>query len=199
MLTKNEKGFTLTELMVVIGIATVLMSVSLYDYKAFTDKLALSAAAQEMAIAIRQAQTYGLNVKEATAGGGDFTRAYGIYFSTLDPYNYYIFVDKNTVNKLYDVGSGACGTALTECIEKVSLRNGVSISSITNTNGCAVTNNATALHVTFIRPKPDANINFTNGSGTPCSGQTDAKIVLTSPKGKIASTSIEITGQVYTQ
>jgi prepilin-type N-terminal cleavage/methylation domain-containing protein len=199
MLDTKEKAFTLIELLVSIAIVTILMAIILFDYRTFNDKLALSAAGQEIAIATRQGQSYGVNVRETGVGLGDFSRAYGIYFTTGDTTNYYVFVDKNTVNKLYDVGSG-CGSGSTECVEKIALRNGVYISSIRKVGSCAETNNATGLHITFLRPNPDAEIRFTNSSPVPpCINQTDAQIVLQSPKGNSLTISIENTGQVYTQ
>lgn len=189
--------------MVVLGIITVLMSTVLFNYGTFNDKVALSSAGQEMAIAIRQAQTYGLNVKEVTTGSGDFSKSWGIYFTALSPYDYYVFIDKDG-DKLYDVGSGSCGSATTECIEQFSIRNGVKISAIcayvSGVLTCPPTG-ASYLHITFLRPNPDAIVNFTS---SPASGITHtswptAGIRLLSPKNKVLDVSIEMTGQVYAQ
>src|SRR3990167_1379889 len=91
---KSGAGFTLIELMVSISIVSVIMTVVLFTYSSFNDSLALSAAGQEVASAVRQAQTYGLSVKEFSVGSEQFTSGYGIYFDPVsDPTNYYIFVD----------------------------------------------------------------------------------------------------------
>jgi prepilin-type N-terminal cleavage/methylation domain-containing protein len=79
---KITKGFTLLEMMVVLAIVSVIMAVVLFGYSAFSQNLSLSSAIQEMSVAIRQAQTYGLSVKESTVGASKFSAGYGLYFTT---------------------------------------------------------------------------------------------------------------------
>jgi len=199
----TKHGFTLAEVMVTISIVSIIMTVVLFSYREFSDKLALSAAGQEIAIAIRQAQTYGLSVKEVVSGGGNFDSAYGIYFDSTNNNtnkNYYIFADApialpNPIgNKEYDVLSG-CGSGSTECVEKFTLRDGVFISSISD---CPA---ARSMHITFFRPNPDAYIKFLNNGNQPAcstanSGADSGGIVLESPKGKKLTLTILNTGQV---
>ena len=53
------------------------------------------------------------------------------------------------------------------------------------------------LNITFKRPNPDANINFTNsGGGIVVSASPTGKIELVSPKGKTLTITVESTGQV---
>lgn len=191
-----NKGFTLAEIMVVISIVSVIMTTVLFSYSTFSDRLAISSAAQEIAITIRQAQTYGLTVREAATAGGDFTAPYGMYFNTADPTHYQLYVDKNKNNR-YDVGAG-CGTAGTECVEQGTIRNGVTISNICNSSLCPPTN-ATGLYVSYTRPNPDASIYFVNSSDATLSSDVTGKIVLTSPKGNTTTLIIESTGQVTVQ
>ena len=188
-----KKGFTLIELIVTMSIVTLLMTTVLFNYGTFNDNLAISSAEQEMAVAIRQAQTYGLNVKETAASSGQFGYAYGIYFNPQSPTDYYLFADADN-NKKYDVGSG-CGSGSTECIEKFSLRNGVRISNICDSATCYSTKN---LNITFLRPVPDAVIYLINNSdgSTYSSSVNTGKIELTSSKGKVLKVTIESTGQV---
>jgi prepilin-type N-terminal cleavage/methylation domain-containing protein len=195
-------GFTLIELMVTMSIVTVIMSVVLFSYSKFSDRLALTSAAQEMAIAMRQAQSYGLNVKESATGGGAFTSAFGFFVDPAgDPTHYIIFVDTETAvtPKTYYAGTGACGSSTTECLEKGTLRNGVVISKICDTSGaCPANFNGRALHITFLRPNPDADINFTNSNGNIISGGSEdtAVITLASPQGSTITITVEKTGQI---
>lgn len=201
-----NKGFSLVELLVSMAIATLLMSVVIFNYSTFNDNLAISSAEQEIAIAIRQAQTFGINVRETAASSGKFDSAYGIY---VDPQNsnnaIYLFVDKSEVpfgdgtnaNHKYDAGGG-CGSASTECIEKISLRNGVVVSNVCDGTSCYVDKNMT---VTFLRPNPDADIYFINNAtgAVFSSSVSTGKIELTSPKGKVLKVIVESTGQVVVE
>lgn len=199
-----HKGFTLIELLVSISIITVIMSVVLFSYGVFNDTLVLNSAVQEISIAIRQAQIYGLSVKENVGStcGTTFCAGYGIYFNLDDKTNYYIFVDQNN-NSKYD-GDSTCAAG-SECIEKDTLRNGIKISGICGkaflgSMTCPVDASVKSLNVTFLRPIPDAIIRFTNVSNVIYGPvfQT-GRIDLTSPKGKTASITIENTGQISVQ
>lgn len=197
---KLHAGFTIVEMLVSLSIVSMIMSTVLFNYSGFNDSLALNSAGREMAVAIRQAQTYGLTVKETAAGGGQFTAGYGIYFNPTDnPTTYLIFVDTNG-NKKYDVGSG-CGSGSTECIEGFTLRNGVRITGICDGNdACPPQLTVRSLSVSFLRPNPDASILFIdNGGGTAVGPSLTGKVVLTSPKGSTIKVTIESTGQVFVQ
>jgi len=192
------KGFSLVELLVVIGITSALMSVVLWDYASFNEKLSVSSAGQEIAIAIRQTQVYGINVREESVNSNEFSSAYGIYFNkTLSPNDYYIFVDKNG-DKKYNDAIGVCGGV--ECVEKIALPSGVTVDSF---EGCAPLELAESLQITFIRPKPDADINFVRDNGVippPCRSVLSGQVVLKSPRGTVYHTiSIEKTGQVLSE
>jgi prepilin-type N-terminal cleavage/methylation domain-containing protein len=191
-----KKGFTLIELLVSISIVTVIMAVVIFNYGGFNDTLALSAAEQDLAIAVREAQTYGLSVKEVSVGSGQFNAAYGIYFSPTSPSEYDVFVDKNG-NGLYDAGSG-CGSGATECLEKFIFRDGVTISAICDDTSCPPAS-ASSMQVTFLRPNPDATINFVNSGGTIVETGLTGKAVLMSPQGKTATVTIGSTGQISVQ
>jgi len=192
-----ERAFTLIELLVTISIITVIMSIVLFNYGGFTDTLALSAAEQDLAIAVREAQTYGLSVKEVSAGSGQFNSAYGIYFSSASaPTEYDVFVDKNR-NGLYDVGSG-CGSGSTECIEKFIFRNGVTVSAI-HDGGDITPSNANNMQISFLRPNPDATILFVTSGGVVVEPALTGKVILRSPKGTTATVTIGSTGQISVQ
>ncbi len=198
-ITKLIKGFTLVEVLVTLGIVTVIMSTVLFNYRTFNDSLALSSAAQEMAIVIRQAQTYGLTVKEVSIGGGQFSSAYGVYFDKrTSPQTYVLFADIDA-DRTYDAGSG-CGSGSTECVELFTFRNGVIITEVTNESGGLPEPSVEMLQVTFLRPNPDAAIYFTNNSNQIKAGPSfTGKVKLVSRGGKFATITIESTGQVLAQ
>lgn len=200
MMNISKRGFSLVEVLISVSIVGVILATILFNYGTFNDQLAISAGAQEIAIILRQAQTYGLTVKEVEVGGGGFSSAYGVYldFST-DSSNYYLFVDKDGDRK-YDVGSGCGSGAATECITRFSLRNSVRISSICDKDNNCPPGTSQKLHVTFLRPNPDATIIFANSSDvTQSVSPLTGKIRLTSLKGSTATITIESTGQISVQ
>lgn len=192
-------GFTLIELMVTIGIAVLIMTVTLFDFATFSDKLALSSAAQQIAVTIRQAQTYGLSVKEAKqSGSSTFLAGYGVYFETAsDQTHYTLFADFNKNNR-YDVGNG-CGAAVTECLQQSLLKN-VKATSLCAA-ACPPFSNAsvTGLQIMFVRPSPDAIMNFFLTSGSYVSTEIVGSVVLTSPKGNTIKVKVQSTGQIAVQ
>ena len=193
-------GFSIVEMVVSVSIVALVMAVILFSYSKFNDNLALGAAGQELAIAVRQAQVYGLTVKEVSVNSGNFNTAYGAYFDLNDLSNYYIFADTNG-DKVYNVGSG-CGSGSTECIEKIALRNGVKISQICDgVSNCppGPGGSVTNLDITFLRPNPDATINFANSGGNIKATTLTGKVVLISPRNKTLTVTIESTGQVLVQ
>lgn len=197
---KRLKGFTLVELLVTLAIATMLMTVNLFSYARFNDLLALTEAGQEIALAIRQSQTFGLNVKEVTRGGGVFTSGYGVYFDLNDLTHFYFYVDSNA-NGVYNAGSG-CGSGSTECIQMYTFKNGISISQICDGNNNCPPNpgfSVRNMSVSFLRPNPDAIINFANNGATIMAIGNTGKIVLISPKGRTSTVTVENTGQIYVQ
>lgn len=198
---QTRRGFSVIELLVSIAVGTVLLAVVVTNYYTSNDKLAIQSAAQELSIVIRQAQAYGLAVKESVTGSGAFTYAYGVYFnynSVTNASTYQLFVDRDNDN-FYDVGSGTCGALTTECVETLTLRNGIKISAIHNSLS-AIPAGATSLNITFKRPNPDAVIYFKDNSGTTILGPTTrGKVILTSPRGTTATISVDNTGQILIQ
>lgn len=202
---KFKKGFTLLEVMVCITIVGLIAGIAMFSYSAFSDNIALSSAGQEIAVEIRQAQIYGLSVKESVVGSGQFSNGYGVHISLDDPSSYYIFVDQNGNNK-YD--GGTICTSGGECVEKMSLRNNISITAVCGaafgggTLTCPPGPNVRSMDVLFLRPDPDAAIRFVNSDGTLYGAggvfQT-GQITLSSPRGKIIHVIIQNTGQISVQ
>lgn len=196
-ISKEKKyGFTLVEMLVTMSIVTVISSVILFNYSSFNDKLALTAASQEMSLVIRKAENNAINVKESTVSLGTFNHSYAVYFDLNNTSYYYLFVDKDADGR-YDAGNG-CGSNNTECVEEVLIKNGVKISNICDSTTCPPTN-ATKLYIGFLRPSLDAIIYFVDNAGNYLSTVNTGKIIISSPKGQTSTVTVEKTGQISIQ
>lgn len=189
-----QGGFTVVEILVSVGIFAIITSIVLVNNAKFNNALLLGNLAYDVALSIREAQTYGLNVRGASSGGTTlFTAGYGITFRTTTSNAYELFADLNNnhINnggnelvRTYSVSSGyaikdICGTPLgggtKQCKSNGLLSDGISLS--------------------FMRPNPDAFIRSLSGSVS----YTHAEIILVSPQGKTRMVSIESTGQISIQ
>lgn len=193
----TQKAFTLVELMVSVSIIAVITSVVFWNYGDFNDQLALSAAAQELALDIREAQTYGINVKESGVGSNQYAYGYGVHIIAGGGTGYRTFIDNNPANNQYEPVV-QCGVAPTECIRRVDFRNGIYVSNVCDATTCPAAG-ASRMNIVFIRPNPDAIIYFASGLNNFGSPVSSARIELTSPKGKVKYVKIESTGQVSIQ
>lgn len=156
----NKKGFTLFEMLVSIGIFTALTTVLLMNHGQFKSSVVLDNLAYEIALAVRQAQSYGLNVRAANISTSDYTRAFGVHFyrPSIDDDNFLLFADTSGSNNLrYD--------GVAERIEQFKLPSGIVIlkyCGVVSSTGdetiyCSDTNAAVQyLDITFRRPDPNA-------------------------------------------
>ena len=77
----KQKGFSLPELIIVIGIFVIISTVAMFNQGKLSSSVLLTNMAYEVGLAIREAQTYGIGVRSEDAGA-NFTGQYGAYFDT---------------------------------------------------------------------------------------------------------------------
>jgi len=189
VVVKANLGFSLIELVVTIGIMIAIVSVVLVNHSAFGGNILVGALAYDVGLSVRQAQVFGLSVREFGVGTNTFDIGYGVHFDSDDPTNYQIFADLDK-NKLYDISDG---------IEEVfSIRKGFSIARVCGTTvalveRCSDSDNISTLDITFIRPDPDAFIRI-DGDGATV--YQHARIVVRSPQGNEREVTVESTGQI---
>src|SRR3954470_23096081 len=92
-------GFTLIEVIIVISIFAIMSGILIANYRKFGGSLDITNLVYDVALSVREAQTYGIAVKSNTAN--TFNVAYGIHFDTAVPNSYFIFSDDNN-NGHYD-------------------------------------------------------------------------------------------------
>lgn len=138
----KNKGFSLIEMLVVITIFLLLTSVIVFNYGKFNSDIFLTNIAYEVALSIREAQSYSLSVKGFGTGEQQtFDKSYGIQFFTNSgadddkKKNFIFFVDSNN-NHVCDGGDDdVCNTGsqictMDECLSINSLARGVMVKKI---------------------------------------------------------------------
>ncbi len=180
------RGFSLIELIVVTGVLTVVTSLILANNAKFGGAITLRNLAYDIALSVREAQTYGISVRKFGSGSGQFGAGYGMHFRTSSPTSYLLYADAVNQNGLYD-GSG-------ELVESVAISRGFEIADLcyTSAGGSAETCGVQKIDIVFERPEPDAHIRVNDGAIL----NQRARIVVTSPRGDEASIIVEATGQI---
>jgi prepilin-type N-terminal cleavage/methylation domain-containing protein len=179
-----SRGLTLIELLVVISIFALISLVILANHSRFNSSVLLGSLGYDIALSMREAQVYGLSVKQYA---NNFQVGYGVRFSGTSSYTF--FADTNA-NKVYDSGTDAI-------VQVYSIGQGHFISRFcgVRASGAEECSNSPSpidhLDIVFFRPDPDANI-----SSNIVGPYSRAKIVVGSPSGETRTVTIESTGQV---
>ena len=185
-----NRGFTLVELLVTLSLFVVLTTIVLFSQSKFNGSILLTNLAYDVAITVRQAQTYGVNVRETSSGV--FDKAYGVHFDILtddSKKKFLLFADSGG-------GSGYDGSDIE--VNKYSIKRGNYISDIRIINsdpGCSSVDGGCSvnkLDITFLRPDPDARFE----SIPTKQNITEAKIIITSANGDNRNVVVNSTGQI---
>ena len=137
------------ELLVVFSISAIIAAVVIASYPNFSSQLEFDNQVLDIALTVREAQVYGISVKEGYSGA--FGLAYGVYFDNNTRDKFILFKDNNS-NEQYNTG---------EELKIFTIKSGFEIK---NGGLCAGATQASAvcfrssLHVSFKRPNPDAVI-----------------------------------------
>jgi len=206
------------ELMVSLSIMVTISTVVAMNQRQFGAGAALKNIVNNLSLSLRQAQVYGISVKEYSTGfqsaytTSTFNAGYGVHFNinpptTGDNTSYVFFADRVRIvgtattspNGMY--GSGiSCpafgtGNPPSECLEKIILSMGHTISALcTIRNGTEDCGN-TSLDISFKRPEVEARIIF-NGDETGSAGLSVACAEVSSSDGKKNSVVVYTTGQI---
>lgn len=214
----TQAGVTLIEMLIVVAIIAVVSAVLMFNYSDFSTNVSVRNLSQEVALAIRKAQTYATSVRPIE--GTNFISSaafpgYGIVFSTDAPTlatvtptekRFVLFAnieDGLGSEDVYgaDTTNNTCGapsSGSNECIEAFTISTADKVVAIcggtagayTDTAQCTALGTAT---ITFRRPSPDARIIY---NGSPADY---AQIVLESAKGLTRAVVVWNTGQISVQ
>lgn len=207
---KNKHGYSLVELLFVMGMVFLLAGISLVNYNRFGKEVELENAAYDVALTVRTAQFFGINRRDDLTSSFDEPKPYGVYFNTslvsppqgISQESFMMFLDNDggpdDTNNLFDNNFAAdslcVSNSSTECIDIFTLTKGMYISNLcagTSSSDCTTRDE---LHITFKRPNPDAIIKVDDTGTT----YEYAEIDVSSPISGIPpiTISVGIAGQI---
>lgn len=186
---RTKNGFSMVELVVSTGIMLLITLVVLVNHSAFGGNVLVGALAYDVGLSIRQAQVFGLSVREFGVGTGTFDVGYGVHFDIDNATSYRLFADVDK-NKTFDISDGTQ--------EIFSIGQSFSIARICGTTTasverCSDTDGVSTLDITFVRPDPDAFIRIDGDAATV---YQSARVVVQSPQGREREVTVESTGQI---
>ena len=175
----KQRGFSLIELMVAVGILTLINIMIFASYPEFSQKMALKRTSEEVALIARQAQAYALGIKRPVSSGDDYY-GFGIHFDKNDSKSLVLFADLDS-DKTYDKGDG-CGGANTECFQEFKISTGDYVSELQacDSVSCQSVGNG-GLDIVYPRATFMASI---SAGGDVCGSCSYAKVTIQSPRGK---------------
>ncbi|MDO8523505.1 MAG: prepilin-type N-terminal cleavage/methylation domain-containing protein [bacterium] len=207
---KQKKGFSLVEMVVVLGIMVMMLSIMIANFPAFRSQISLSIALHEMQLSLRQAQSYAIAVREfnssfvapicqALVSPPARFPPYGVSI-TKNTSNYVLFADiacsvkVSGPHKIYNSGSPY---GFPEAIATTAMQGGVKVTRIDGFNGGSGVALNTA-EIVYQRPSPSI-IMFGEAGGTWNSYQV-IDITLSSNGGAITKViRVRTSGQISIQ
>lgn len=158
---QKKSGFTLIELIVVLGIFGVLSSIIVFNYHDFLSKVDIKSLANDMALKISEVQKNAAFGKQNATGSMDasWIPSYGLYFSSSENKAFYTFVDLNPRNGVINSVPTNCPSG--ECLEKINITKNNFISSIQVVDTSNHSSTVSTLNITFLRPGYGATIKST--------------------------------------
>ena len=184
-------GFSLIEIMVVVGILVIINTMIFASYPEFSQKLSLKRTSEEVALIARQAQSYALGIKKSALGSDDYF-GFGIRFNKTAPTTIILFTDFGAIpNKIYDVGDG-CGSSSTECFQEFKIDTRDYIFELRAYDSVDDSMPVNILDVVYPRAASMATITADGGIANP----SYAKVTIKSPRGGEKYIKIWISGQI---
>ncbi len=194
-----KRAFSIVELIVVVGIFTLIMAVALWNQRELSNSVLITNLAYEIALAVREAQAYGIGVRAdvAAKNSTDFRSAFGIYANINTPEQLILFQDKNG-NMQYEANGGE-----TFVVYNFKNQRGNKMKTICAAHAFSIHGPCTAVSSTklnevtilFKRPNPEASF---FAPQTQLATKGSVVIVLNTPaNNNCRAVVVETTGQIH--
>lgn len=182
-----NRGFSLLEMTVVIGIVAVMTAIVLFNLPQMKGGVSIELVAQEVAIYIRGAQVYSRATKTSSdPGGSKEFYSFGMHFETATPDSFFLWADRDDranrskhdgqpdeyfYNQEVDIPSE----------ETYNLPKGFVIAGLEVFKENDVKTSVSQLDVLYKKPDPEANFGCNGASCESIGSIHTAQITLTSP------------------
>ncbi len=190
-------GFTLIEMLMVLGIMAIMSSIVMFNYPKFQAQIDVRNTANDVALQIVQAQKDATNGKLNSRTLTSWIPSYGVYFNSTVPENktFKYFADFSPVDKLL-TNSTTCDNS-SECLNIFSFTRGITISDLKVSCG-GVPGSVENLHINFTRPNSFASIrtNLASGCGSSITPADYAQIMAKSPQGLSSNICVYSSGRI---
>jgi len=154
----KARGFTLIEVVVVIGVMAIISSLMLANFPRFNKQISVEREASKLALSLRKAQSYALAVREFNPAFNDDPfcvsppvkfPGYGIFFKISDPARYFNYGDVNC-DKYYG------DPMIEEAVEIINIEGNVKFFKIKGYDAviCSGGCDLDELSILYIRPGP---------------------------------------------
>lgn len=200
----TQRGFTLIELLATLAIILIITLIARSGKTLYERSLFLTNLAYDVALTLRQAQVYGVDVRAGTVAGNQFDIGYGVYFTTADPTHFTLFIDQDN-DHTYNPSVGG-----DTVVQTYTIQNNNRIYSLCAGAGAgSACGSVNTLYITFRRPDPGACIN--TGTSYPgmkqtsdcvaATGNGEAQIVVAPNDATLGTRVIDVlsTGQISVQ
>ena len=203
-------GFTLIEMLVVLAIIIIISTIAFSSQGSFNKSIILTNAAFDVALTIRNAETYGISSR---LNAGSVNTGYGVDFSHALPNTFTLFADTapnpGTCHPhpngatAPDAVPGDCAYGAGEKVVIYTLGNGISVRDFCaykadGTKVCALGDALTSIDIVFSRPNPDAFISTNGLYVTPPLAFVSACLTLVAPQGGARYISVAQSGSIVT-
>ncbi len=181
-MVNRNKGFTLIEVLISIGIIIFLTGITVANFQGSKDIISLKRSAHKLAQDLRRVQEMAMSVEEIGFFGEEFypDGGFGIYFDLNNPLQYVFFADC-IANGQYQTGNicGQVGNKFPETYgDPIILKSKVEITGLSPVSP--------HLHITFKAPDPIVYI----------SGGDEAEITLSLPTGETRTVKVNSVGLI---
>lgn len=189
---KLEGGMTYIEMIVVLGIFSVLSSVAMFNYRAFEDRVDVTNLGNDLALRVVKAQNDSrAGVWTALAPAG-WRPAYGVYFEagSSEDRNFIYFADYDESNGFFDNSGGMNCDG--ECLDKITLTRGNRISNIAVSADGWNEDSASDVTLVFSRLSAEPRV-VSEGLAR---SNAEVKITAESPKGISTVVTVSPSGRI---